>query len=194
MRRICVFCGSSAGADPRFRAAAERLGALLARRGIGLVYGGGRLGLMGILADSVLDHGGEVIGVIPRALARKEVAHQGLGDLRVVGSMHERKALMAELADGFIALPGGLGTLDELCEILTWAQLGLHAKPNGLLNVAGYFDHFLKFLDRAGEDQFVRPDHRGLLLVDIEPEALLDRLGAWKPTLLGEKWLRPEEG
>lgn len=194
MQRLCVFCGSSPGADPRFREAAERLGGLLARRGLGLVYGGGRVGLMGILADSVLAHGGDVIGVIPKALARKEVAHQGLSDLRTVGSMHERKALMADLADGFIALPGGLGTLDELCEILTWAQLGLHSKPTGILNVAGYFDRFLEFLDRAVSERLVRPEHRELVLVEGEPEALLDRIGGWKPAPLGEKWLRPEEG
>jgi uncharacterized protein (TIGR00730 family) len=192
MQRLCVFCGSSAGADPRFREAAEQLGRLLARRAVGLVYGGGRVGLMGILADAVLSHGGEVIGVIPKALARKEVAHLGLSELRVVDSMHSRKALMADLADGFIALPGGLGTLDELCEILTWAQLGLHRKPTGILNPAGYFDLFLAFLDRAVSERLVRPEHRALVLVASDPEALLDRMGDWKPVTV-EKLLLPEE-
>jgi len=193
MQRLCVFCGSSAGADPRFREAAEQLGKLLARRAVGLVYGGGRVGLMGILADAVLSHGGEAIGVIPKALARKEVAHLGLSELRIVDSMHARKALMADLADGFIALPGGLGTLDELCEILTWGQLGLHRKPTGILNPAGYFDLFLEFLDRAVSERLLRPEHRSRVLVESEPEALLDRIGDWKPVAV-EKWLLPEEG
>ena len=193
MQRLCVFCGSSAGADPRFREAAEQLGKLLARRAVGLVYGGGRVGLMGILADAVLSHGGEVIGVIPKALAGKEVAHLGLSELRIVDSMHARKALMADLADGFIALPGGLGTLDELCEILTWGQLGLHRKPTGILNPAGYFDLFLEFLDRAVSERLLRPEHRSRVLVESEPEALLDRIGDWKPVAV-EKWLLPEEG
>ncbi len=138
MQRLCVFCGSSPGANSQYAALARRLGALLARRGLGLVYGGGNVGLMGVLADAVLKDGGHVIGVIPQALVDLEVAHSGLPDLRIVGSMHERKALMADLADGFIALPGGIGTLEEFCEILTWAQLGLHQKPCGLINVAGY--------------------------------------------------------
>ncbi|HLA79297.1 MAG TPA: TIGR00730 family Rossman fold protein [Vicinamibacteria bacterium] len=193
MRRLCVFCGSSPGLDPRFREAAERLGDLLVRRRLGLVYGGSGIGLMGVVADAVLARGGEVIGVIPKALARKEVAHQGLGDLRVVGSMHERKALMADLSDAFVALPGGLGTLDELCEILTWGQLGLHTKPTGILNVAGYFDRFLDFLDHGVSQRLIRAEHRGLVLVESEPEVLLDRFLDFRPVTV-EKWLRPEEG
>src|ERR1043165_174167 len=144
-RRVCVFCGSSPGARPEYRQAAEAMGRLLASRRIGLVYGGGNVGLMGLLADAALSAGGEVIGVIPRHLDAREVAHRGLPDLRVVASMHERKALMADLSDAFIALPGGLGTLEEMFEILTWAQLGLHRKPCGLLNVLGYFDRLLSF-------------------------------------------------
>ena len=180
-RRICVFCGSSPGAQPEFGAAAEQLGHALAGAGIGLVYGGASVGLMGRLADSALAAGGEVIGVIPRALVDQEVAHHGLADLRVVGSMHERKALMADLADGFIALPGGLGTLDELFEILTWAQLGLHHKPIGLLDVAGYFAPLLAFLDGAVAARFLAPPHRAMLLVDHDPEALLTAFRAYQP-------------
>ena len=180
-RRICVFCGSSPGAQPEFGAAAELLGRALAGAGIGLVYGGASVGLMGRLADSALAAGGEVIGVIPRALVDQEVAHHGLADLRVVGSMHERKALMADLADGFIALPGGMGTLDELFEILTWAQLGLHHRPIGLLDVAGYFAPLLAFLDGAVAARFLAPPHRAMLLVDHDPEALLTAFRAYQP-------------
>ena len=180
-RRICVFCGSSPGLQAQFGVAAERLGEALAAAGIGLVYGGASVGLMGRLADRVLAAGGEVIGVIPRALVDMEVAHAGLADLRVVGSMHERKALMADLADGFIALPGGLGTLDELFEILTWAQLGLHHKPIGLLDVAGYFAPLLAFLDGAVAARFVAPPHRAMLHVADDPTALLDAFRAYQP-------------
>jgi uncharacterized protein (TIGR00730 family) len=163
MSRLCVFCGSNAGAVPAFADAAARLGSALASRGIGLVYGGGNVGLMGILADSVVEHGGEVIGVIPAFLERAEIAHAGLTTLHVVGSMHERKALMATLADGFIALPGGFGTVDELAEALTWTQLGLQAKPVVLLDVDGFWNPLVRFFDAAVEHGFGRPAHRMLL-------------------------------
>jgi uncharacterized protein (TIGR00730 family) len=188
MKRVCVFCGSSAGANSQYAALAQRLGGILAQRGLGLVYGGGNVGLMGRLADAVLKAGGHVIGVIPQSLVDLEVAHAGLPDLRVVASMHERKALMADLADGFIALPGGIGTLEEFCEILTWAQLGLHRKPCGLINVAGYFDHLMAFLDHAVGERFFRPEHRSMVLVDADPETLLDRLDTYRPPQL-EKWI-----
>ncbi|MGH7790590.1 MAG: TIGR00730 family Rossman fold protein [Candidatus Binatia bacterium] len=181
MQRICVFCGSSPGADPAYAAQADRLGRLLASEGIGLVYGGANVGLMGRLADSALAGGGEVIGVIPQSLVEFEVAHAGLADLRVVASMHERKALMADLADAFIALPGGLGTLDELFEILTWAQLGLHQKPIGVLDVGGYFAPLLALLERAVGARFLAPAHRAMLLVDEDPAALLAACRAYRP-------------
>jgi uncharacterized protein (TIGR00730 family) len=164
-----------------FARAARDLGGLLAQSGIGLVYGGASIGLMGAVADAVLGAGGEAIGVIPVGLRRREVAHDGLSELRTVGSMHERKATMSELADAFVALPGGLGTLDELLEAATWTQLGIHAKPCGLLNVGGYWDSLLAQLDRAGEDGFLRADHRRVLLVDTDPVALLRRLSQWTP-------------
>lgn len=188
MRRVCVFCGSSPGANPAFLALARQTGRLLVERGLTLVYGGGGIGLMGTLADAVLLAGGDVIGVIPEALAAREVAHMGLPDLRIVGSMHERKALMAELADGFVALPGGLGTFEELLEIVTWAQLGLHAKPCGLVNAEGYYDHLITFLDHAVAARFVRPEHRGLILVESAPAALLDRFAEFVAPRL-EKWI-----
>jgi uncharacterized protein (TIGR00730 family) len=188
LRRVCVFCGSSPGARPSYAAAAVALGGMLAARGIGLVYGGARLGLMGAVADAVLLAGGEAIGVIPRLLLEKEVGHTGLTELRVVESMHERKQAMADLADGFIALPGGMGTIEELTEILTWAQLGMHAKPCGVLNVAGYFEKFLGFLDHAVEERFLRPANRAMLLVEGTPGALLDRMAAYQPPRV-EKWL-----
>lgn len=175
-RTVCVFCGSATGKDPSHAAAATHFGTELARRNLGLVFGGGRVGLMGVVADAVLAAGGHASGVIPSFLSSREIAHMGLPDLRVVGSMHERKALMANLADAFAILPGGMGTLDEMCEILTWAQLGLHAKPVGLLNVGGYFDAFITFLDRAVDDGFVRPAHRQLLSVAADSAELLDRL------------------
>ncbi len=181
LRRICVFCGSHRGADPAFTAAAELTGRELVRRGIGLVYGGGNIGLMGVLADAVLQAGGHVTGVIPETLMAREVGHCGLPDLRVVQTMHERKAIMAELADGFIALPGGFGTFDEMFEILTWAQLGLHAKPCALLNVNGFFDPLLRFLDHAVAERFLRAGHRSLILVDSEINTLLDRMSAHHP-------------
>lgn len=176
MKRVCVFCGSSPGSNPDYARAARSLGTLLGEMGIGLVYGGASVGLMGALADAVLARGGDVIGVIPNHLVSKEVAHQGLSDLRVVASMHERKALMAELSDGFIALPGGLGTFEEFCEILTWAQLGLHHKPTGLLNVLGYYDLLLALLDQGVREQFVRPHHRELVLSAADPTELLQQM------------------
>lgn len=187
MKRVTVFCGSSSGSEV-YVAAAEALGSALVRRGLGLVYGGGGIGLMGALADRVLAEGGEVIGVIPRALAIKEVAHGGLEDLRVVPSMHERKALMVQLADGFIALPGGLGTLEELAEVLTWAQLGIHRKPCGLLDVDGFFSGLVGFLDHAVGERFLKPEHRALLSVASDPDALLERFAAHEPPDV-PKWL-----
>ena len=192
MKRICVFCGSSLGARPAYREAAALLGRTLAERHIGLVYGGASVGLMGILADAVLDAGGSVVGVIPEALAKKEVAHEGLTALRVVGSMHERKAVMAELSDGFIALPGGMGTLEEFFEIMTWAQLGLHQKPCGLLDVEGYFAPLLRFLDCAVKERFVKEVHRRLVLVAGQPAALLDAFAQHRAPVV-EKWIERNE-
>jgi uncharacterized protein (TIGR00730 family) len=190
--RVGVFCGSSLGASDVYRGVAEELGALLARRRVELVYGGGRVGLMGVLADAVLAGGGKVIGVIPEALSGREVAHSGLTDLRVVPTMHARKALMAELSSAFVALPGGFGTLDELFEIVTWGQLGLHRKPIGLLNVAGYFDGLLRFVDHSIAERFVRPEHRALLVVETAPEVLLDTLAQHRPPVV-RKWITPGE-
>jgi len=174
--RLCVFCGSSAGEDSRYLEAAAELGALLARRRIGLVYGGSRMGLMGRLAQSALDEGGEVVGVIPRALLNREVAHPNLADLVVTESMHERKAEMAARSDGFIAAPGGLGTLEEFFEVLTWSQLGFHRKPCGVLNVDGYYDPLVSLLDRALKEGFLHDAHRRMVLVESDPNALLDRM------------------
>lgn len=179
--RICVFCGSSAGVREAYREAAADLGRMLVRRGLGLVYGGARVGLMGAVADAVLAAGGEAIGVIPRMLVDLEVAHGGLSDLRVVGTMHERKALMAELADGFIALPGGIGTLEELFEVWTWAQLGEHGKPCGLLDVGGYFAPLRGFVDHMVTEGFLKAGHRAMLLVHDQPAALLDLMAAYRP-------------
>lgn len=192
MKSVCVYCGSSSGTDPAFAAAARTVGRLLAGSGRTLVYGGGRVGLMGALADAALAAGGRVIGVIPRAMVDRELAHQGLTELRVVGSMHERKALMAELADGFLALPGGLGTLEELFEAWTWAQLGIHAKPFGLLDVSGLFGPLLGFLDRLVEQRFVRPEHRALLQVDSDSAALLAAMASLRPAYL-PKWIDETE-
>jgi uncharacterized protein (TIGR00730 family) len=177
-RRVCVFCGSSTGAGDAYVDAARRLGGLLAARGIGLVYGGARVGLMGIVADAALANGGEVIGVIPESLRRREIGHDGLTRLHVVGSMHERKAVMAQLADAFVALPGGVGTLEELVEVLTWALLGLHDKPVGLLDVRHYYDDLAAFLDHAVRERFLSASHRTSLLRDTDPGALLDRLAS----------------
>jgi hypothetical protein len=175
-KRLCIFCGSSHGANPAYAEAAKNAGRELARRGIGLVYGGGNVGLMGILADAVLAAGGDVIGVIPEALMAKEVGHRGLPDLRIVKTMHERKALMAELADGFAALPGGIGTFEEFFEVVTWAQLGLHAKPSALLNVNGFYDPLLCLLDHAIEEGFVKPKQRDLVVVESDFSVLLERM------------------
>ncbi len=174
MRRVCVFCGSSAGRRPAYAGAARGLAGELARRGIGVVYGGAAVGLMGVLADAVLERGGEVVGVIPRELVERELAHPGLTALHVVGTMHERKALMSELGDGFVALPGGMGTLDELAEAITWGQLGIHAKPCGLLDVDGYFGPLLAFADHAVIEGFLRPEHRAALSVATDPGELLE--------------------
>jgi len=175
-RRLCVYCGSAIGGRDAYRAAATELGGLLARRGIELVYGGGHVGLMGAVADGALAAGGHVIGVIPRALMDRELGHTGIQDLRVVADMHARKLPMAGLADAFIAMPGGWGTLEELTEMLTWLQLGIHRKPIGLLNVAGYFDAFLVFAEQMVAERFVREEQRTLLAVEAGPEALLARL------------------
>jgi len=188
MKRICVFCGSSTGKDPAYAAAATRLGTTLARRGIELVYGGGTVGLMGTVANAALAAGGRVIGVIPKALQLRELAHVKLSSLLVTGSMHERKGKMAELSQGFIALPGGLGTLEEFAEIVTWAQLGIHARPCGLLDVKGYYRPLVAFLDHAVEEGFVSALHRELVIVETDPDALLDRFAAWKPPAV-EKWV-----
>ncbi len=174
MKRVCVFCGSSKGGRDVYMEAARQIGATLAEHEIELVYGGGHVGLMGATADGALAAGGRVIGVIPQALADKELAHKGLTELYVVGSMHERKAMMAELSDGFIALPGGFGTLDEFAEIVTWAQLGIHQKPIGMLNTAGYFDTLLAFFDHSVTERFVTSSHRSMVLTSDQPEQLLD--------------------
>lgn len=192
MKRVCVFCGSSHGHDPRYRRAAEDLGRRLAERGLGLVFGGGSVGLMGALADATLAAGGNAIGVIPHGLAAREIAHRGLSELRVVSSMHERKAHMARLADAFIALPGGFGTLEELFEIVTWAQLGIHRKPIGLLNVAGYYDALIALLDQAVAEGFVSRENHGLVVVEQEPDALLDRLATHQGPPVRE-WIGPDE-
>jgi uncharacterized protein (TIGR00730 family) len=176
MSRLCVFCGSNPGLRPAYRESARAVGRLLAERGIGLVYGGGRVGLMGALADSALECGGEVIGVIPRILESREVAHSGLTKLHVVETMHERKALMTELSDAFLALPGGYGTLDELFEAVTWRQLGYHDKPSGILDVDGYYEGLLAYLKRAAGDGFVHDAERATLIVDTDPAAVVDAL------------------
>ncbi len=191
MRRICVFCGSSSGNRPEYRAAAEDMGAELVRRNIGLVYGGGNVGLMGIIADTVLRSGGEAVGVIPEHIMSREIGHKGLTKLHVVRSMHERKALMADLSDAFVALPGGFGTLEEFCEVVTWTQLGLHAKPCGILNVLGYYTPLLAMLDHAMEERFLKPENRALVLARESPADLLQALEEWRPIQV-EKWLSRE--
>lgn len=188
MRRVCVFCGSSQGARPAYREAADGLAGALVERGLELVYGGARVGLMGEIADAVKRRGGRVVGVIPSSMVRREIAHTGIDDLRVVETMHERKALMTELSDGFVALPGAYGTLDELAEALTWSQLGIHGDPIGLLDVDGYYRHLLAFLDHAVQEGFLRPAHRAMLLVDRSPDALLDRMAA-RPAPSADKWV-----
>lgn len=188
MQKICVFCGSNFGNHPAYAEAAATLGTLLAQRDVTLVYGGGNVGLMGAVADAALAEGGEVIGIMPQALVQKEIAHRGLTKLHIVDSMHERKALMAEVADAFIALPGGYGTFEEFCEVLTWAQLGLHRKPCGVLNVQGYYDNLLALFDRAVEDQFVMEAHRIMVLSDDDPAVLLERLLQYEMPRV-EKWI-----
>ena len=190
--RLCVFCGSNPGSEPSYLAMARDLGRMLAQEKIGLVYGGGAVGLMGAVADAALEGGGEVIGVIPQALMDKEIGHRGLADLRVVDSMHERKALMAELASGFIALPGGLGTFEELFEVWTWAQLGYHRKPCALLNVAGFYDRLISFLDDVVERGFVKPVHRSMLIVEDEPAALIQAIRGYEPPVV-DKWIKAGE-
>jgi uncharacterized protein (TIGR00730 family) len=193
MDRICVFCGASPGARPEYAQATTELARLLVADGIGVVYGGGGVGLMGVLADAVLAEGGEITGVIPRALLEREIAHRDVTDMRVVGSMHERKALMAELSDAFVALPGGIGTLEELFEVYTWAQLGLHQKPCALVNVEGYYDGIASFLADAVEERFLREENREMLVVEREPRALIERLREFEPDALLPKWIDREE-
>jgi uncharacterized protein (TIGR00730 family) len=188
IKSICVFCGSNKGAHPSYLKAANELGELLAEFGIRLIFGGGRVGLMGVVADAVMKNGGEVIGIIPNALDAREVGHSAITELRIVSSMHERKAAMADLADAFIALPGGFGTFEEFCEILTWAQLGIHQKPCGLLNVNNYYDSLLNLFDHATNEQFVREEHRKLVLVHNDPKELIDLLNTYEPPVV-EKWL-----
>jgi uncharacterized protein (TIGR00730 family) len=191
MRRVCVYAGSNPGSHPAYAEAARSLATVLADRGIGLVYGGGRVGLMGVLADTVLEAGGDAIGVMPQALIDREIGHRGLTELRVVDSMHERKAQMAELSDAFVAVPGGIGTLEELIEVYTWSQLGIHHKPCGVLNVRGYYDHLAAFLDHAVAQGFLRPQHRAVLSVASEPAELLDRMAGYEPPAVG-KWTELE--
>lgn len=191
MRRICVFCGSNPGRSPAYREAAIALGQTLARRRIGLVYGGASVGLMGVVADTVLAAGGEAIGVIPEMLVAKEIAHPGLTEQHVVPSMHARKAKMAELADGFVALPGGVGTLEELFEVWTWAQLGSHAKPCGLLDVNGFYGKLEAFLDHVVDEGFLREGHRRMLMVAAAPDALLDAFATYTPPVV-HKWVETE--
>jgi len=191
MKRICVFCGSNSGIDPIYLATAEKVGKFLADNGIELVFGGGRVGLMGKIADTVMENGGKVIGIIPQALSEREVAHQGLTELHVVGSMHERKAMMADLADGFIALPGGVGTFEEFCEIVTWAQLGIHKKPCALMNVGGFYDSFIAMFDHSMNQGFIRPQHRALVLVESEIDKLYKAMLEYRPPIV-EKWLDKE--
>jgi uncharacterized protein (TIGR00730 family) len=181
MKRLAVYCGSATPADPRYIECARLVGQTFAERGIGLVYGGGRLGLMGAVADAVLAGGGEVIGVIPTALVDAEVAHKGCTELHVVETMHQRKQLFTDLSDGFVTIPGGTGTMDELWEAMSWAQLGYHSKPVGLLNVAGYYDGLLHFWAKMGETGFVRPQHRGLLIASDDLDDLLAKMAAYEP-------------
>src|SRR5271165_3500226 len=187
-RKICVFCGSNLGINPAYRQSAEQLGRVLVAHRIELVYGAGNIGLMGILADSVLSVGGRAIGVIPESLMAREVGHLGLTDLRIVKSMHERKALMSDLSDGFIAMPGGFGTFEEFCEVLTWSQLGIQSKPCGLLNIDGYYDSLLRLFDHAVREGFLRKENRQLVLEDRDPEQLLEKLSGFVP-VAADKWI-----
>ncbi|HKB05618.1 MAG TPA: TIGR00730 family Rossman fold protein [Gemmataceae bacterium] len=192
MRRVCVFCGSSAGARAEYAQAAAATGELLVARGMGLVYGGGHVGLMGVLADAALRAGGEVLGVITQALQDREVAHTGLTDLHVVRTMHERKARLAALGDAFVILAGGIGTLEEFFEVWTWGQLGEHTKPVGLVNTAGYYDDLIRFLDAAVSEAFLKPKHRQMLIVRDTPAAVLDAFASYRPPAVG-KWIGPSE-
>ena len=190
MKNLCVFCGSSFGSDTKYAQAAEHLGTIIAERNLGLVYGGGRVGLMGEIADTVIKAKGHVIGVIPKQLHEREVSHNGISDLRVVDSMHERKALMAELSDGFIAMPGGFGTIEEIFEVITWAQLNFHNKPCGLLNINGYYDNLIKFMDNAVKEKFIEPENRAMILIDEEPETLLEKMMNYAPPKVDKaKWV-----
>ena len=192
MRRVCVFCGSSVGTNPAYQETARTLGRLLAERGIGLVYGGGAVGLMGVIADATLEAGGSVIGVIPQALFDREIGHSGVTDLRIVDSMHTRKAMMADLSDAFIAMPGGVGTFEEFFEAITWTQLGLHRKPCGLLNVAGFYTPLALFIDQAVSEGFIKPIHRTAIIVDSDPARLLESLSTIDlPDV--PKWIRRDE-
>jgi uncharacterized protein (TIGR00730 family) len=191
MRRVCVYAGSNPGNDPLYAEAARGFATELAHRGIGLVYGGGKVGLMGVLADTILARGGEAIGVMPQALIDREIGHPGLTELKIVDSMHERKALMADLSDAFVAVPGGIGTLEELIEVYTWSQLGIHEKACGVLNVDGYYDHLARFLDHAVLRGFLKPEHRAVLSVADDPAHLLDRLAAFRPPGV-RKWTELE--
>jgi len=192
LRRVAVYCGSSPGHDERYAAATVDLAQAIVAAGCGLVYGGASVGLMGLVADTVLGAGGDVIGVMPGHLVAAEIAHPGLTELHEVPSMLERKTLMADLSDAFVALPGGYGTLDELFEVLTWSQLGIHAKPTGLLEVAGFWSGLTGFLDHATAEGFIKPAHRGMLLVDDDPTRLLARLADWEPPTV-TKWVQPED-
>lgn len=192
IRSVCVFCGSNVGSDPRFAAVAREFGALLAKEGVALVFGGGSVGLMGVVADAVLANGGKAIGVIPRALLDREIGHRNLSELHIVESMHERKAMMASLADAFVALPGGLGTLEEIFEVWTWAQLGIHAKPVAFLDAEGFYSPLLAFLDRAVDAGFIRAHYRAIAIVDADPAALLRRLASYEPPRV-EKWITASE-
>ena len=192
MKRICVYCGSNDGSQPDYREAGRLLGNELANRGLGLVYGGASVGVMGAVADGVLEKGGEATGVLPHFFASKEIAHDGLDELIIVSSMHERKSRMAELADGFIALPGGWGTIEEIFEMLTWAQLGHHQKPCGLLNVNSYYDELSAFLDKAIQNRFVKEEFRPMMMIDDSPFSLLDRFETYRAPRV-RKWIGPEE-
>jgi uncharacterized protein (TIGR00730 family) len=192
VRRVCVYAGSNPGSDPAYADAARALATLMAERQIGLVFGGGKVGLMGVLADTILAAGGEAIGVMPQALIDREIGHPNLTDLKVVGSMHERKAKMAELADGFVAVPGGIGTLEELIEVYTWSQLGIHDKGCGVLNTRGYYDGLAAFLDHAVQEGFLRAPHRAVLTVAEDPADLLDALATFRPPRVG-KWLELDQ-
>jgi uncharacterized protein (TIGR00730 family) len=192
MRSICVFCGSNAGARSAYLDAAREVGHAIATRGLQLVYGGASVGLMGALADAALSAGGEVVGVMPRALIEREIAHKGLTALHDVASMHERKAMMADLSDGFLALPGGAGTLEEIFEVWTWAQLGHHRKPVGFLNVEGYYDLLAAFIAHQQQELFIRPEHRDMLIVESDPARVLDRFASYRAPVV-EKWIRTAE-